>query len=453
MENPLSNYRITPRVLKQGTIQTITLEGLDDSYRFLDGVEYQIKMIERDGYSFVGEVTIPPKNGIRTTVFQTKSENGILKFQHTFDSEGIWYIHVRCLEQKHFIPLRVHYWPEYLNEPEIVFSVYVLPENLYGLFPFKGDMHMHTFGSDGEHSPALLAARYRKYGFDFISITDHYTIQPSLEAIEKFKDIPTRMKLFPGEEVHHPAGGLYMYHMVNFNPNKSVNASLQNNLETIEKQVKARAEELLTETVDEIDALFIAWHEWIYQQIREANGIAIYPHPYWEILETYNVRESTTREVYKRGLCDVIELFGGTDKANNRLQAQLYYKMREEGYKYPIIASSDAHSTTFDPNFSKLFTIAFAKSTSDLPSAIKEGRAVGIEGLGHDEKTVYGDLQLAQFTYFLLREYYPKHDELCNAAGQAIERFVFGDKMQNTLIELTEKEIEKYESNFFGYTL
>ena len=203
--------------------------------------------------------------------------------------------------------------------------------------------------------------------------------------------------------------------------------------------------------VDHADAIFTAWHEWIYEQIKAVDGIAIYPHPYWEVLNVYNERESATREVYKRGLCDIIEMFGGTDKINNRMQAQLYYKMREEGYKYPIVASSDAHSSVWDDRFSRLWTIVFAPYLDAIPSSLKDGKTVAVEALGGDE-TVYGDLRFVKFAWFLINEYYPRHDELCNSAGQAIERYILGDKTQKLLIELTEKEIYKYEQSFFGYT-
>ena len=124
---------------------------------------------------------------------------------------------------------------------------------------------MHTYGSDGEESPALMAARYRKYGYDYISITDHFTMEPSIEAIERFKDIPTGFKIFPGEEVHLPKGFLHTFHIVNFNAKKSVNLLLQNNIDEIEKEVCARARELEKEIPDKADAALTAWYEGVHR--------------------------------------------------------------------------------------------------------------------------------------------------------------------------------------------
>ena len=65
-------------------------------------------------------------------------------------------------------------------------------------------MHCHTCRSDGKEGPAIVAANYRKSGFDFLSITDHGQYEPAQEAIRAFSDIPMSFQLFAGEEVHPP---------------------------------------------------------------------------------------------------------------------------------------------------------------------------------------------------------------------------------------------------------
>ena len=49
-----------------------------------------------------------------------------------------------------------------------------------------------------------------------------------------------------------------------------------------------------------------------------------------------------------------------------------------------------------------------------------------------------------------MNEYYPRHDELCLAAGLAIEGYVLGDKECKLLIELTERRVSGYVADFFG---
>ena len=54
-----------------------------------------------------------------------------------------------------------------------------------------------------------------------MAITDHKRYYPSLGLIEKFKNVPLDMKLYPGEEVHLPDTDV---HIVNFAGDFSINA-------------------------------------------------------------------------------------------------------------------------------------------------------------------------------------------------------------------------------------
>ena len=61
MESRLYNDRITPRVVKLGTLTTVTVEGLDESTRFYDELEYEVKIVEQDGYGFADDFSMPPR--------------------------------------------------------------------------------------------------------------------------------------------------------------------------------------------------------------------------------------------------------------------------------------------------------------------------------------------------------------------------------------------------------
>ncbi|NBC30187.1 MAG: hypothetical protein GVY29_09390 [Spirochaetes bacterium] len=41
---------------------------------------------------------------------------------------------------------------------------------------YRGELHAHTFHSDGSSSPAVVAAAAESAGLDYISLTDHYTV-------------------------------------------------------------------------------------------------------------------------------------------------------------------------------------------------------------------------------------------------------------------------------------
>jgi predicted metal-dependent phosphoesterase TrpH len=343
-------------------------------------------------------------------------------------------------------------WPHMFNDffKGFEFSVYSLYDDLYEKRPFKGDLHMHTIGSDGLESTRLTAAQYRKWGFDYISITDHMLMEPSLEAIEEYKEIPTSLKIFPGEEVHQqfPRGS---FHMVNFNGKRSVNEILRNEPERAELEM-----EKIAETIDlnnEEDRKELAWFKWVYDEIKKAGGIAIYPHPFWVIIDALNIRTSTSKEIYKRGYTDVYEILGGTcDKEHNRMQVQMYYDMCSKGVNLPIVAATDSHSAINhgEKQFDQVWTITFSEKSDKIPENILKGYSTAVDNYVVTDKNVYGALRLVNYTWFLIQNYYEMHDELCFSAGQAIVRYVLGDKTQKDLIAALENEIKKFNDSFFG---
>src|SRR5690606_14840755 len=129
-----------------------------------------------------------------------QSHDGSLTFEHAFSGEQAHIIRVFRLPIK----------DEGKDKPVGNFMVYSLHPDLFALRPYKGDFHAHTCESDGTESPAIVAANYRKNGFDFMAITDHRRWAPSIEAIKAFAGHPVDIRLFPGEEVHPPENHVHM---------------------------------------------------------------------------------------------------------------------------------------------------------------------------------------------------------------------------------------------------
>lgn len=80
--------------------------------------------------------------------------------------------------------------------------VYALKPDLFELRPYIGDIHMHTTHSDGRDSNLEMALVGLSRGFDFMAVSDHGRRIGSTSLIEKFRGVPTSLKLFPGEEAH-----------------------------------------------------------------------------------------------------------------------------------------------------------------------------------------------------------------------------------------------------------
>ena len=156
-----------------------------------------------------------------------------------------------------------------------------------------------------------------------------------------------------------------------------------------------------------------------------------------------------SRAIIKNGLCDAFEVLGGCTNEGNNMQVALYNQLRTEGENVPIVGSSDSHSVlTGTGKFNKLSTVAFADG--DVVDAVSEGYSVAVESIHHETVRVYGDWSLVAYTHFLLRNYFPVHDELCFASGLFTEAYIHGDEGAKEMIEKTENRILEYEKTFFG---
>lgn len=447
-----TKYIITPRVVEAGRVTKVSISGLDKSCVFYDDTEYMITIKASDDFTYPSTDKMGGGDRLNTEDILAVPKDGVLSFEYKFTGEHMWYINVKRVEnEKHFGGNRMR-WAHIRNSALnsiLDFEMYSLYSDLYERKPFKGDFHVHSFGSDGKDSPALVAAQYRQHGFDALSITDHYVMEPSVEAVESYEGMDTGLKLIVGEEIHHTLGKA-SYHMVNLNPRTSVNEIIISKTDEVEAIVRDIAKTLDIE--DECDRLEIAWHKWIYDEVKKAGGMAIFPHPYWEPGNAQNIKSSITEAVYKMGLCDTIELMNGDRPQYSRAQVQLYYEMRGDGYRYPIVSSTDNHNSLKDEDvFTGVWTIVYAKDADDIVNSISEGYTACIDALEGECSNVYAEkVRLSRYTWFLIRNYYKRHDLLSVPVGQAMTRYALGREGQKDLIELLQKEVVAYEKEFFG---
>ncbi len=443
-------FKITPRVVEAGKKTKVSVTGLDFPSRFYDDTEYRVTVTAADCYTYHDISNIGTRDRIYSEEIVTMPEDGVLSFEYEFTGEHLWHINIaRCECEKHIIPVRQR-WKVKQNkllESVLKFDIYSLESDLYSKKPYKGDFHIHTYMSDGCESPALVAARYRQAGFDTIAITDHYTMDGSLNAIEAFGGMDTGLKLFRGEEVHHDTGRA-SFHVVNLNPEWSVNKLIIDDADKCEQEVAAITEGLDIE--NDFVRCEVAWHKWVNDKIHEAGGISIFPHPFWELRGAYNITGAVTDEVYRRGFTDVIEIIGGIDKENNRLQMQLYYEMKNKGFVYPGVTSSDSHSTLGGGLFNKVWTVVYAENEEDILNSIKCGQTASVDQMTEGDNNVYSDsVRLSRYTWFLLKNYYDRHDYYAHSVGAAMVNYALGDSEQRCLIEALEKEAKKFDQEFF----
>lgn len=449
-------YSISPAIVPSGKSTTVTIKGHGQYHRFFDDVEYIVRVIpkEEKDYSIDDDLNI---FAIEFNTVKAKVQDGVLSFDYIFRGEQEWAISVMAKNKDHdphtdwMHPLFSGKWSmQFFDDFKLDFRVYSLEEDLYGCKAYKGDPHIHTEFSDGYDSPEQFCSHYRGFGYDFVAVTDHYEYPASLRAIDKMSELQTNFTVFPGEEVHVKQSG--RFHMVNFNGKSSVNTKIRYDYDQVKAEVKELAKKF--DEFDESEAMELAWTQWITEEIRKTGGISIYPHPYWTVKDIYNHSTHTSKEIFKHRLFDVFEIVGGfpSPAPENNLQATLYYELRGEGYRFPVVGASDAHIGTDHGQSSCAInsTCVFAKSPEDIPDAILASKSTAVSHYPNEPEKVYGEFRLVRYTHFLLENYFPMHTELCKASSVMISEYFKGYKDLKPAIELAEKRVAQFEKEFFG---
>ena len=116
------------------------------------------------------------------------------------------------------------------------------------------------------------------------------------------------------------------------------------------------------------------------------------------------------------------ELLGGHETESNNLQTAYYNNSREKQQKVPIAGVSDAHGI-HNSYAGWFYTVVFSETLTfdDLKRNIKNFYSVAVESIPNEGTRIYGDFRLVKFTGFLLREYFPVHDNECFIEGSIIE--------------------------------
>jgi len=402
-------FEVFPKIVPAGSEQRITIRPLGGAAPFDERRPWYVMAVARDEViDRAGE----QKVGARPAV---SVKGGAISFSHRFSGE-----------QEHRFVLK--YADGDRTVERSVFNVYSLREDLYARWPYKGDLHLHSTHSDGRTPPAFVAARAREIGMDFLALTDHYDYSGSLEAIEAFKGVELNAALFPGEEVHPPGNWV---HMVNFGGSFSVNKLIRDD----EAAYRAAVAEI-EKTVAGLDGLArrqYASCRWVYDRIREGGGLAILCHPYWNYWHAFSVSEAELARHFEEWPCDAVELLGGfpqRDAEDNMLMVARWQEAiaRRGGRPLGIVGASDAHDTDGEL-FGWFYTIVFSPSASltDLAASIRGGLSVAVEAYPNCPVRVFGSFRLVKYAYFLLREVFGPHDELCAEEGRLMRLHLSGD--------------------------
>lgn len=384
-------YHIEPFVFKTHQRQQIVVKPL---YRYLN--------FTKKNYSIFAKAMETQE----TTNIDAKVDNGCLAFEMMFGEEQEYKL---------------------ILDDGRTFSIYCVDEDLYGRKPYKGDFHIHSCMSDGTEDPEFVAAAARSIGMDFIALTDHYQYEPSLQAIEILKEFKTDFLLLPGEEVHPPGNPI---HIINFGGKYSINKMITE----IPMHSKGMADPVSqyknVSELSESDKRHFSECQWCYNEIDNAGGISLLCHPYWITDEQYNVSKTLLECLLQNKKFTAFELLGGHTTESNNLQTAYYHQKQKEGLEIPIVGVSDAHGTFGHDYFGWTYTVLFSETLSlnEIKKSVENYYSVAVEQKPGQEVRVYGNFRLVKYVLFLLREYFPAHDQECALEGASMFKYIKNNK-------------------------
>ena len=449
MKRELINYDIFPKVIPTGKEVTITIKPMGGHAAFTAEKEYTIAICTLTE----GKPSTYPRRNNYAEYKMMPTENGGFVITHTFAKESEYFIRV-ILEGKRLLQL----------------SVYAVDSDLVGRYPYVGDMHMHSTCSDGKEHPFVVAANYRKAGYDFMAITDHRRYYPSLDTRAFYAPLGLDVKFYPGEEVHLPANDI---HIVNFAGDYSVNGLLKESMQCKEcgedkehRSINGECPETLTdeEYIAEVKALAetldipenvekfpFASCVWICNHIKKAGGLSIFAHPYW-ISDVYQVPEDFTAHMFREHPFDAFEVFGGlTYFQQNGYQVQTYHDWRANGVTVPVVGNTDTHgSTAYNPDWhsARSIVLAHANERDEIVGAVKDFYSVAVQDIkGHVE--VLGSLRMMKYCWFLYENYIPIHDEVCFEEGRLMKEYACGDEDAGEDLKRIGARMEKLRKKYF----
>jgi len=328
------------------------------------------------------------------------------------------------------------------------FHIYSLKPDLFALRPYKGDIHMHSYRSDGLEAPGYVIGAGRRAGLDFMALTDHYNYAASLEVIELFRNLPVDLKIFPGEEVHPPDNPV---HFVSFGAREGI-TELYRADQTVYRQEVQSIMNKLGNLPPGVDRFQYASSIWTFEKIRERDGLGIFAHPYWQPGNANYISYALVDHIFETGIFDALELVSGFDWQAlqevdvNNLQLAKYLEAKAKGQKIPVVGISDSHTCEQSDMFGRYYTICFAPSAElpELIKAIKDERSVAVETVAGHLPRPFGPFRLVAFTHFLLRYVLPLHDEMCFEEGRLMVDYAGGNKGVVEELKLLQGQVKKY---------
>lgn len=427
----IQKWAIFPGVVAANATTTMTIAPVERSFLFFEDAPYTVTVIATDADE--PDYHHPATHQTLTVT----AKGGVLTFPFAFGDEQEYTL-LLSYEEKQIAEL----------------AVYALEPDLLALRPLRGDLHGHSYRSDGLCDPAALAGHYREQGYDFFALTDHNRYYPGDEVDAVYAGVRMGLAHVAGEEIHTPETQV---HIVHAGGHGSVCVQYQKDAEAdFFKSVENDYLPRVPASVPEVYRYRYAEAMWATDKVHEVGGLAIFPHPYWKPGPTkaHNVRTEFARILLKSGMFDAYELVGGMGQVGNNHSVALWQELRAEGCTIPVVGSSDVHTIEKSSCFPHLFTVCFATANENdaVVAAVRAGLSVAVEasGVGYERHyRVYGARRLVAYTHFLMKNYFAPRQRLAEGEGVAMRAYAMGDTSAAT-VELQAELSELHYRRFFG---
>lgn len=209
---------------------------------------------------------------------------------------------------------------------------------------YRGDLHLHTCHSDGHMSVAELLGQARRYGLDFVALTDHNNVtqlhHSDLEGVED-------LAVIPGMELT-----TYYGHALSLGTTDWIDWRLGHSGRTME------------DAADEIHA---------------RGGVLVAAHP-------ANVGDPDCTgcrwlfDQFTPGDLDGVEVWNGRwnePGAQNEITLQIWYGWLNAGHRIPAVAGTDAHrATSYRPDSGFSLIRADELSAEGILDGLRRGRVM-----------------------------------------------------------------------------
>jgi hypothetical protein len=168
---------------------------------------------------------------------------------------------------------------------------------------------------------------------------------------------------------------------------------------------------------DAVDRDLFLWSYGVAQEIRAAGGLPVIAHPYWRSRGVLDLVASTYDAILEHDVFDAVEVINGSGVEGMMLAlAKAVEHGWLEGHMPAFLGSSDAHRPE---SLGSRCTIAFASelSVAAILDAIRRNRTVACAVGTLPAPVIVGSYPLVEYAYFLSREFFPLHDDLCASQG------------------------------------